>query len=178
MSRCLAAAALAAVLALTAGCGTDLLGGALVDRRAELEARPSLEQAVAHYDDMLTQLRDRLSTDVGPLAWEIARPPGGAGCGTDFSGLDGSTATTELWLVRQNIPDDDWTRAVQIATEILTRSGFDPPTPLVDRPGDHEIVAYDRFGAYFVFGTKEGTILRISTGCHLPDAARTAATPT
>lgn len=175
MPRHLTVAVLAAALTLTAGCGTGLLGGPSVDRRTELDARPSLEQAVSYYGEMQTQLRDRLSAEVGLLDWEVSDPPGGAGCGEDFAGMGGQTATTELWLVRQDIPDDDWPRAVQITTDILARYGFGTPAPVVDSPGDHEIAAYDRFGAYFVFGTKVATVMRVSTGCHLPDGARAAA---
>ncbi|WP_214370866.1 LppA family lipoprotein [Pseudonocardia sp. H11422] len=43
---------------------------------------------------------------------------------------------------------------------------------LVDRPGDHEIVGGDGYGARYSFGTFRNTTLQISTGCHLPEARR------
>ena len=81
-----------AVLALTTGC--SLIPGATMNKRAELYSRPSLEQAVMHYDDILTQLRDRLSAETGPFAWTTDGERSGAGCGEDFPNMGGNTRST------------------------------------------------------------------------------------
>lgn len=147
-----------------------------MDRRDELLARPGMEQAEAHYDDMQTQLRDRLSAELGPFDWQPRDEPGGAGCGSEFPEIGGETRALQPWWFRTNVPDEQWPRAAQIADEVTSQFGFEPLRVFIDAPGDHLLNGNDRFGAFFTFGTESATIMRVTTGCHLPDAARTAAT--
>lgn len=166
-------AAALAPLALLTAC---TLPGATMNRAAELAARPTLEDAVARYETLLSEIRDRLDTEVGPLDWATSRPPGGAGCGKDFPNMGGNTATTPLWLGPGNISDQRWPRATQIVIELSRNYGFDITNTVVDRPGNHEISTYDPYGAYLIFGTAGNTILRIGTGCHLTAAKKAEAT--
>jgi outer membrane PBP1 activator LpoA protein len=70
-----------AAAVLLAGCG----GESDEKRLAELAARPDLEQMVAGYEQMMTQIADRLSAELGLCAWEYEEDGiGEAGCRSDF----------------------------------------------------------------------------------------------
>ncbi|HEX2297216.1 MAG TPA: LppA family lipoprotein [Pseudonocardiaceae bacterium] len=153
---------------LAAGC---TMGGSenddMDDKLATLAQRPTIEEMSAAYEQMQTRLRDRLSAELGPLRWVNRENRGGAGC-ADFPGAGGQSLTLDRWTSEGNLPDAQWDRAVQIVAEVTGEYGFGPPESVVDRPGDHEITATDRYGGGYQFGTARNTVLMVSTGCHLP----------
>lgn len=141
------------------------------DQLAALAQRPTIEEITATYEEMQARLRERLSAEVGPLRWVNDQNAGRAGC-ADFPDVDGESRTLNRWTSEGNLPDAQWDRAVAIVAEVTGEYGFSAPEAVVDRPGDHEIVATDRYGGGYQFGTARNTILMVSTGCHLPADAR------
>ncbi|MGH3929352.1 MAG: LppA family lipoprotein [Pseudonocardiaceae bacterium] len=168
---------LTAVLVLavvTAGCGFAGLETDNMDENfATLAQRPTIEDIRATYEQMQSQLRDRLSAEVGPMQWVNRENFSGAGCGDD---VDGQSLTLDGWKSDGNLPDTQWDRAVRIVAEVTGDYGFGSPQVVVDRPGDHEITATDPFGAKYLFGTAVNTVLLVSTGCHLPADAHPGTT--
>lgn len=134
---------------------------------AALAQRPTIEQVKVSYEEMQTQLRDRLSAELGLPPWVNDQNLSGAGC-ADFPGSGGQSLTLDSWTSRVNLPDTQWDRAVAIVAEVTGEYGFGPPKTVVDRPGDHEITATDGYGGAYQFGTARNTVLMVSTGCHLP----------
>lgn len=144
------------------------------EKLATLAQRPTIEDIRATYEDMQVRLRDRLSTEVGPLQWVNRKNFSGAGC-ADFPNVGGQSLTLDGWMSKGNLPDARWDRAVQIVVEVTGEYGFGTPGVLVDRPSDHEITATDPYGGNYLFGTAANTVLLVSTGCHLPANAHPGA---
>lgn len=142
------------------------------DPMAELSARPTLEQALARYEQMQQRIFDTLSAELGPFVWQRISDGIGAGCGEDFPpGSPGQTKSLPLWGFEANIPDERWPRAVRLIADISDDYGFSPPTVLADRPGQHDIFASDGYGGNYQFGTEVNTSWQVATGCHRPATA-------
>src|SRR5690606_23032565 len=74
------------------------------------------------------------------------------------------------------VAEEDWDEALAAVQDITGGHGFSDVTPVVDAPGDH-LVDLDRpDGARTSFGTKDATILRVTTGCH-PASPASPASP-
>ncbi|MQA61374.1 MAG: hypothetical protein GEU86_07720 [Actinophytocola sp.] len=137
---------------------------------AELLKRPDLESMQDAYLALLERIRGRLMSDVGiePFIPDENRPISGSACPGDLSHVDGA----EVRRYRSgrspgNISDADWPRALRVVQDVAGEEGFTETKVVVERPGDHEVAIYDRYGAEIIFGTARNTILSMSTGCHL-----------
>ena len=166
---------IAAVGVLLAACGappapTD--EGPMEDPKASLQQRPSIEEMSARYGQMQQRLRDRLAAEVGATSWEVSAPVSRAGCTEHPDVHEAESWVLDSWKSAGNLPDADWTRAVTIVGDVTGEYGFGAPETIVDRPGDHEITAKDSYGAVYQFGTASNTMLMVSTGCHLLQAAK------
>ncbi|MCA1189969.1 MULTISPECIES: LppA family lipoprotein [unclassified Saccharopolyspora] len=165
----------ALVMSLTA-CGVEPgqeSEGSMEDQRAELLSRPSMEEASARYQEMLTRVRDELAVAYPWISWNYVRELHNSGC----TGFNEFTTTAEsqtlgVWSTEGNIPDPEWPHAEQIVARISAEYGFTPPETVVSRPADHQIVGSDAYGAGYRFGTAKRTVLSGSTGCHLPQAEK------
>ncbi|MBB5910253.1 LppA family lipoprotein [Actinoalloteichus hymeniacidonis] len=173
-ARGLRAIALSAVLLaapLLAGCGaTTGEGDTVNDDRAVLLERPSIEQISERYEQMQEAITARLSDELGPWEWVNDENATSAGC-AEFPNVGGESRALDRRHFKGNLPDESWNRAVEIVVEIGGEYGFGEPETVVDRPGDHEIVGRDPFGARYTFGTAANTLLTVITGCHLPEEA-------
>ncbi|GAA0531381.1 hypothetical protein GCM10011581_04640 [Saccharopolyspora subtropica] len=166
--------ALCALLAV--GCadqpGDPLDDGEEVDAQT-LQQRPSMEEVTARYEQMQQKLRDRLSADLGlTTAWVDDGESGSSGCkeAPDVPGAE--KHSLNIWTYHGNIPDSQWPQAQRIATEVAGEYGFGAPEVILDRPGEHNIVLHDSFGADLDFATSTNTIMRVHTGCHLLQSAK------
>lgn len=146
---------------------------------AELMKRPDIDDAVARYSRLYTEIRQRLSTAFPQLHWEQIDVPGGAGCGFDFSEVnhgaefDAVSRTVGSWAAKGSLPDPDWPRAVAIVDGVTRGYGFTSgPISPVDRPGEHQANFFDPYKAELVFGTAINTTLTFFTGCHLTAQAK------
>jgi hypothetical protein len=153
-----------------------------MDARAELAARPTLEEMTARYDEMLQRIRDRLDTELGPFTWYEADPRSWGTCGGDFSDLEGHTTSPPLWAFDSNIPDDQWPRAQRIVADITAEYGFATGGLQINTSGRHLTHGFDTaLGAHYRFGTHVATTLGVSSGCHRSTNptpwARAAGTP-
>lgn len=167
---------LAVLVALATGCApSGPTEEELVDMRAELAARPSLEEAVARYEQMQQLIRDRLDTEIGPFDWRTVLEGSEGGCGFLFPDMGGTSLGLPAWGFDAGIPDADWPRAKQIITEITTGYGFDTPTLQIDQPGRHRTTSADTtLGAQFIFSAEGLSTMQVTTGCHLRAADRPA----
>jgi Lipoprotein confined to pathogenic Mycobacterium len=162
---------LAALVALLcAGCGhpAPSTEEKTMDPQAELEARPTLEEMTARYDEMLQRIRDRLDAEFGPVTWYKTSGRTWGNCGKTFpSHLGGRTTTSPLWVSDRNIPDDRWPHARRIVADITGEYGFAIMGLQIDRPGDHTINGFDTtLDAHYSFATQLATVLQVSSGCH------------
>jgi hypothetical protein len=147
-----------------------------MDAQAELASRPTSEEMVTRYTQMLQSIRDRLDTELGPFTWFQARPRSESTCGFDFPAqLGGRTITLPAWAFEANIPDQQWPHARQIVADIAAEYGFASMGVQIDAPGRHVAHGTDTtLGAHYRFGTHVNTSIQVTTGCHLP--ANTATT--
>jgi hypothetical protein len=156
---------------------------------AELMKRPNIDEAVARYDRMYTEIRRQLGAAFPSLGWEQTVAPRRSGCDAEFGAVDyGSVldaVSTSLgnWVAHGNLPDADWPRAVSMVDGIVRTYDFTSgPISPVNRSGEHEADFYDAYKAELVFGTAVNTTMTFSTGCHLTAQAkqrgRPAARPT
>jgi Lipoprotein confined to pathogenic Mycobacterium len=136
---------------------------------AQLRQRPSIEETVRTYQEMIGRMQRQLDATLGPHTWRLRGDMGGAGC-ADFPGSGGSTRSLADSYFEGNLPDADWARAVEVIAGVGREYGFGDPVTVVNRPSDHEITAQDAYGGTYVFGTAVNTILTGRTGCHLPQA--------
>ncbi len=154
---------------LTVGCaGQSPEGGTVDEQQATLAARPTIDEITARYERMQAELRRRLVAEVGIAEWIEDSDGNRSGCG-DFP--DVPTAESRRlgsWYSPGNLPDARWPQAVAVVAEVTGDYGFGPPETVVDRPGDHQIRAVGQYGASYIFGTANNTVLGVSTGCHLP----------
>jgi hypothetical protein len=182
-------ALLAALVALMcSACGASGLFAQedTMDPQAELAARPTLDEMIVRYDQMLQRIRDRLDTELGPFAWHQAGPGSWSTCGPKFLiQLGGRTTSSPLWGFKGNVPDDQWPRAQRIVADITAEYGFatmglqidTPATP--SKPGHHVTGGVDTIlDAYYEFGTNVNTSIRVSSGCHLASTSATTAPST
>lgn len=162
------------LLAALAGCTAESGGEDVGTPGDTLHERPDIEQITANYQQMQTQMRERLSAEVGPLEWAERFGEAGRGCGFDFEDVDGAVSKSlPTWVSDGNLPDADWDRASAIVAEIAASQGFAQPREIVDRPDDHQVRISDPYGGELIFGTAKNTILSVSTGCHLIARAHT-----
>ncbi|TDD01707.1 hypothetical protein E1181_24665 [Saccharopolyspora terrae] len=143
----------------------------MLDPRSALQQRPSIEQISAQYEQMQQRLRDLLDRLVGPLRWAVSAPETKVEC-SEFSGADAESRVLQSWRAAQPVADVDWPSAVSIVRSITAEYGFGEPEIIVNRTGDHEITGNDSYGGVYTFGTSRGTILTVTTGCHLPGALK------
>lgn len=142
-------------------------GGTVEEQRATLEARPTIDQVAARYERMQAELRQRLVDEIGMSEWVKRSELSGSGCGAFPDVPTAESRRLGFWGSDGNLPDTEWPQALKIITEITGRYGFAPPEIIVDRPGEHQIVGTDQYGATYNFGTALNTSLGVSTGCHL-----------
>ncbi len=139
------------------------------DQRATLRQRPDIEQISIRYEQMQAELRDRLSADIGGLAWVNDENESRGGCGFEFPDVrEGESRSLARWTAPGNLPDARWDDALAIVQEITGKYGFATPEVIVNRPADHRVVVADPYGGTLDFGTAVNTILSMHTGCHLP----------
>ncbi|MGH3806104.1 MAG: LppA family lipoprotein [Pseudonocardiaceae bacterium] len=118
---------------------------------------------------MQAELRDRLSADIGGLAWVNDGSENRGGCGFEFPDVpEGETRSLARWVALGNLPDARWNDALAIVQEITEKYGFGTPEVIVNRPVDHRVVVPDPYGGTLDFGTAVNTVLSMHTGCHLP----------
>ncbi len=169
-------AALAAVLAVLAA----LLGATACSdgdkpamTRADLAARPRLEEVVARYEQMQQRIRDALDAELGPRGWRPVRDQTPNGCGHDApAGADGRSLFMAPWGFDAPVPDADWTRVSDIVTDIASEYGFATTGVSIEKPGYHLLNGVDaELGARYRFGSQVATTFQVTTGCHLPAGA-------
>lgn len=140
---------------------------------ATLAARPTSEEILGRYDEMQQRIRDALDMELGPFEWSMLRDGAESTCGTEFSGTNGRNVYMAPWGFDGNIPDDRWPRARQIFADTAAEYGFTPAGLQIDEPGRHSTNGVDEgLGAQYSFGTNANTTMQVTTGCHLPAAAR------
>lgn len=151
------------------GCGFIGVGGESVDdQRATLQQRPDIEQISTRYEQMQAEVRDRVTAEIGGLAWVNDDNESRRGCGSEFPDMrEGESRSLTRWTALGNLPDARWDDAVAIVQAVTSEYGFSTPEVVLDRPGNHRIVVPDPYGGTLNFGTSENTILRMHTGCHL-----------
>jgi Lipoprotein confined to pathogenic Mycobacterium len=144
-----------------------------VNVQARLAARPSMEQALAHYDEMQKAIRDQLDAAGDPLPWKVVREAGRGGCPRTFPGTEGIVTRMAPWGFDGSISDADWPRAAQIIAETTAEYGFETPTMTIDEPGRHRVTGADlELGATYELSAEAYTTMQVTTGCHLPAAAK------
>lgn len=148
---------------------------------SELMQRPDIEQMQADYLAMLEEIRGRLVKDIGIESF-IPDPDGpisASACPGDLSALSSDAEVRRYRSGRSpgNISDADWPRALKLVAEVAAEQGFDTVTPVIDKPGDHEVAISHPYGAELIFGTAKNTILSLSTGCHLTREAHQRGRP-
>lgn len=142
------------------------------DPRSLLRQRPSIEEISERYELMQQRLLDSLNTEVGPLSWAVSDPVSRTVC-TEFPDVfDAESRVLESWRAPGNLPDAEWSRAVEIVQEVTEEYGFGEPEIIVNRSGDHEIIGNDQYGGVYQFRTSADTVLTVTTGCHLLAAAK------
>lgn len=141
-----------------------------VNAQSELAARPTSQQMIIRYQDMLQLVRDRLDAELGPFDWFRIRDDTRSGCGSAFpSELGGRTVTLAPWGFEAAIPDEQWPRAAQIVADTAAAYGFATAGLQIDEPGRHTANGLDStLGAHYSFGTQVNTSIQVTTGCHLP----------
>lgn len=147
-----------------------------MDARAQLEQRPTFEEAEAGYLALLRELRRVLDERAPGLRWLEPEPSRSdlGGCGAPFDRVDGAASGiyTAGDAAEGAVEDARWQATLDALLVPLRDRGFDQVTVLQDEPGAHEVSVGDpRTGARVVVGTKVGTVLTLYGGCFLEAGA-------
>lgn len=149
---------------------------ASIDARAELLARPSSEQAVERYQQMQRRIQSEVEAVIGPRDWVVVGERVDDVCGFGRFGeqKDARSVSLPRSQFAGGITDTQWPRVSAGINSVLREYGFSSEGLVVlDRNGTREINAAEpATGATFTFGSKVNTLVRISTGCHLPQASK------
>lgn len=144
----------------------------------QLMQRPDIDQVTASYEDMYRKIREQITANFAELSWKETRPPSNTACGEQFGAIDvaGRMDAKESglgnWTANGNLDDSQWMQASEEVRTIAQEHGFDAGRTTVNRPNDHEIVFFDRYGAELNFGSAVRTTLLLRTGCHLTPEAK------
>ncbi|MER7010805.1 LppA family lipoprotein [Saccharopolyspora sp. NPDC000359] len=165
------------LLVLASGCGGNELtsehGGSSQEQRAELLRRPSMEEASARYQEMLSRMRDELAKRFSWMRWETSQEAISAGCAEfDFAKDELESQTLGVWVAFGDIPEEEWPQVQQIVSEIASAHGFGRPRIMSDRPGEHTFTALDQYGAAYTVSGGRNISINGTTGCHLPQAVK------
>lgn len=139
------------------------------EQDAQLRERPTSEVQVTRLRALREQVRDQLSAELGLTAWSERGNGGRAGCG-EWPDSSGETVVLESLLLTGGVPDEQWPTAVEVVTRTAQAAGFGVADPVVDRPGEHEVVLRGEWGSLLRFGTAVDATLSLATGCHLPES--------
>ncbi|WP_161629606.1 LppA family lipoprotein [Saccharomonospora iraqiensis] len=151
------------------------------EKLAELGKRPDIDAMLDRYERLRTEIRARLVDEVGlpeewelpESAWESENP-----CSAPYSTLGEAVSVNMVtWVHDDPIPENRWSQAQEVLTEVTAGHGFDQLQVVVDGPGDHLVRVYDSYGGGITLGTKKATILSSGTGCHLVPAVTSGSTP-
>jgi hypothetical protein len=157
--RWLPALGVALALVLT-GCGTSGEG----PMAAPMEQRPTIEEVEPVYLAMMAEIQRVLSDDFGVGTWVQHRERvSGSSCGSEAA--DGVRRSYNLGSAGA-IAEEDWGGALAAVREIVAEHGFTEVVEVIDRSRDHLVDIDDADGARVSFGTKDATVLRVTTGCH------------
>ncbi|WP_110334283.1 LppA family lipoprotein [Prauserella flavalba] len=139
----------------------------------ELAKRPDIEAVLKRYEQVRTEIRERLATEVGlPQKWEQPYKESETPCGQPYSDVREAIAVQMAsWANDGRIAEDKWSRAQELFIELTGRHGFGEPQVVVDNPSKHEIRVYDAYGGSIMLGTEKATVLSARTGCHLAQGA-------
>jgi hypothetical protein len=138
-------------------------------QQAQLATRPTLDEAIAGYEKVRTELRERLSADFGVAGW--TEEPGSAefsGCAPQFPALTEQEASKKF-LPRWYAPTSllpRWDKVKPIVREVASGYGFTTVALDTNQAGDAELNLTDQLGAQLSVGTGKNTVLSLTTGCH------------
>ncbi|WP_083737694.1 LppA family lipoprotein [Amycolatopsis keratiniphila] len=148
------------------------------DQYAELSRRPSIDEAVAHYDRLRHALQARLSAELGVTGWVDKQDGRQSGCANDFPGVDSRDAVRmflSFLIAPKPVTGEQWPAATRIVTEVGAAHGFDKPGLQVSKPPAFEFELKDQYQASVTLSTDKTTVISIETGCHLTTAAKQSA---
>ncbi|MFC5997136.1 LppA family lipoprotein [Quadrisphaera sp. GCM10027208] len=133
--------------------------------RAELAARPSIEEATVAQDEMLTEIRAAIDAAIGPQDWLREETVSESGC-RDFPGNDGMVRGSDRWVIEGGVSDQEWDLVEQAVTTVTGEHGFQPPSVVRDEPGGHRLMISRDDGAIVDLGSSTNLVLGATTGCH------------
>lgn len=157
--------ALALVVLALAGCAMGNDEPTEEELAAELAARPPIDEAVQIQDQMLADIRAAIDTAIGPQDWVREERVSESGC-RDFPGMGGTERTSDRWVIEGGVTDQEWDLVEQAVTTVTAEHGFDPPSVILDEPGDHVLMISRDDGAIVDLGTQVNLVLSATTGCH------------
>ena len=141
----------------------------------ELMSRPDINQVIASYTDMRDKLAQQLTTEFGMGSWQSLHDGRDSGCANEFPNVD------RYDVVRHNLDrlsngqilsTEQWSKAVEVASNVANRYGFTRIGPRVDKPPSHYLTILDQNGAELFVGTEQQTVISVTTGCHLTPEAK------
>ncbi|MFP5336489.1 MAG: LppA family lipoprotein [Actinomycetes bacterium] len=168
MTRALPATglALAATAVLTLGaCAMGNDEPTEAELRAELAARPSIDEATAAQDEMLAEIRTAVDAAIGPQDWVREDAVSESGC-REFPGSQGMERSSDRWVIEGGVTDQEWDLLEQAVTTVAGERGFQPPSIVRDEPGGHRLMISRDDGAIVDLGSSANLVLSARTGCH------------
>lgn len=161
MPRLATLVALALAASLLAGC-------------APVQERPSLETAVARYDEMLSRMRDTIGEVLGATEWTQLKPASTTP-GDHAYGEGSKLAHSAVWSLPGidygNLDAATHTELVNDISDIAQEYGFSRLTLYVDRDDEMQAVTGDSFKTELEFGAQQSVTLSYNTQSLPPGGA-------
>ncbi|MFB2581203.1 LppA family lipoprotein [Herbiconiux sp. P15] len=130
--------------------------------------RPSLSTVVADYDEMLSEMRDAMSSAVPGGTWSEKTAAQTLVGDTAVAGDDAKVSISPRWSFDAPFPAAGEGREELIAElgRIGEAHGFSPIGVFVDRDDEVQAVADDEYGAEYRVGGVVNSTVTYTTGSH------------
>lgn len=141
---------------------------------ADLEARPSLGEAVYRYESLMESVRSIITTNLQGA--EVIRTSDGerGGCTAQVASTDLADKAHRFylptWAIQARPTKEQWGQIRGQLEPLLEQHQFSNVT--MDAPigaGGHRLVVQDDFGAELAIGYDKAMGLSLKSGCHLDE---------
>jgi len=157
------------VAAVTLVLALALTGCVALPWTATPEDRPVLSEAVADYDEMLTEMRDLIAERVPGGTWTQVQPAQTGAGDEEVAGEDALIGRSPLWgydLSLSTLSDDELQSLINDLSAVADKHDFTDLAVFIDRPGETQAASYGPFDAEMRLGSMKNTTVRYITASH------------
>ncbi|WP_161976562.1 LppA family lipoprotein [Mycolicibacterium sp. CH28] len=135
---------------------------------AALTSLPTLEDTKAQLTAIIEQVGQRISAIAPGVVFTWRREESRGGCTPPYEQSDGNEILLASYVSDVPIPEQDWKKAYNIASQSARTIGATTLTVFQDAPNFHDVQFASDTGTVLRLGSQKAALLTGSTGCRLP----------